>query len=216
MALTKHAIKLLLPYLKKSKILSLGYPDILLEDAKSVIGVMPTVFNDVGKWHGAKYKLPETMEIIKLLGSTMDCVDIYASRGYEKILDLNYPQNMGEYDLVLDAGTTEHVMNIGQALVNAANSVRVGGRIFHSPPMTMLNHGLWSFNPTGLHDWYTQNGWKIEHMSAVHGEHVAEVPRTKRFHAPPEMHLMCLAQRITDAPMKWITQTKYLQNPNLK
>ncbi len=46
-------------------------------------------------------------------------VDLVASRGGERILDLNGPLEadlVGGFDVVLDAGTMEHCFNVGQAV----------------------------------------------------------------------------------------------------
>lgn len=216
MALTARALKLLDPYIRNAKILSLGYPDLVVESIDHLLGVHPTQFNDTGRWHGVDYPLAESVNVFELLGSTLECIDIHASRGVEKILDLNYPVALGDFDLVIDAGTIEHAFNIAQAIINAAEAVKVGGRIFHSPPMTMLNHGFYNICPTFFHDFYTQNGFEIEHMSGVTKTHHGPVERTARFEAPSEASLYCVAKRITKGPLAFPRQSKYLQNQDLK
>ena len=215
MALTARAVKLLLPYLRNSRILSLGYPDLVIPDC-SLLGVVPTKFNDSGRWHGVDYKLPETVHVFEMLGSTLDCIDIHASRGCERIVDLNYKQDLGEYDLVIDAGTIEHCFNIAQAVFNAANAVKVGGRIFHSPPMSMVNHGFYNLCPTFFHDFYGQNGFKVEHLSGYTKDKCGPVDPVKRFSTLPEASIYCIAERLTKETLKFPTQTKYLKNPDLK
>ena len=215
MALTLRALKLLAPYLKDAKVLSLGYPDLIAPDL-SFLGVSPSIFTDYGNWHGVDYGLPETMHVFELLGSTLDCVDIHASRGCERIVDLNCPQALGEYDLVIDAGTIEHCFHIGQALNNAAGAVKAGGRIFHSPPMSMGNHGFYNLNPTLFFDFYTQNGWVLENLSGVNKTQHGPVPSTKRFTLPPEASLHVLARRTHGEPFRTPMQSKYLENPELK
>jgi hypothetical protein len=212
MGLGLDAVKLLLPHLKNAKILSLGYPDLLIEDPRSVFGVTPKHYTEFGPWHGVQYPLPETVETFALLGSTLKCIDIHASRGCEEIIDLNYLTNLGKFDLVIDAGTIEHCFNIGHAILNASNAVKAGGHIFHSPPMTMLNHGFYNVCPTLLFDFYYQNGWEIEHLTSNYGA----VPYVKRFKAAPECCLYFIAKRIGNAWLKYPTQSKYINNKDLK
>lgn len=217
MALTLDMARMMEPYVRNAKVLSLGYPDFLLtpEQTQELFGIQPTRFTSHGDWHGMRIPIPETEEVFSLLGSSFDCVDIVASRGKERILDLNYPQDLGQYDLVIDAGTIEHCFNIGQAMFNAANAVKTGGRIFHGPPLTMLNHGFFCIMPTMLHDFYIQNGWEIELMQISHNQKLHDCPRTGRFKAPPEASVFCLAKRLSSAGLVFPIQSKYLKNPNL-
>lgn len=216
MALNKDALKVLAPHLRGKKVLSLGYPDLLIDqkDADEILGINPSRFTDNGAWHGVKHKLPETVEAFSLLGSTLDCVDVHQSRGIERIVDLNEAHDLGSYDLVIDAGTIEHVANIGQALMNAAKAVKVGGQIFHTSPMTMLNHGFFNICPTFFYDFYTQNEWEIEHLTA-RGPSSFKWSKIYRFQAPSETSIFCLARKKSEE-LIWPTQSKYLQNPELK
>ncbi len=216
MALNKDALKVLAPHLRGKRVLSLGYPDLLItkEEADEILGINPSRFTDNGAWHDVKYKLPETQEAFELMGSSLECVDLVASRGIEMVCDLNEAYDLGSYDLVIDAGTIEHVANIGQALMNAAKAVKVGGQIFHTSPMSMLNHGFYNICPTFFHDFYTQNEWQIEHLSA-RGPSSFNWSKIYRFQAPAECFLFCLARKKHEE-LSWPIQTKYLENPHLK
>lgn len=200
------------------EVLSLGYPDIVAtqQEVAKILGIVVLKTTDFGAWHGVKHPLPETMELFEKLGSKLTCIDIHASRGVEKIVDLNIPAEIGLYDLVIDGGTIEHCYHIGTALMNAASAVKPGGRIFHGTPMSMVNHGFYNVSPTLFHDFYTQNGWEIERFYAVSNtDQLFEISPWKRVQIAPEMSLCCLARRSTDVPLKIPTQTKYLKNPNL-
>lgn len=219
MGLKALGLSILKPYLPAKRVLSLSYPDLVCtqDELEKVWGVRTFAERDFGKWHGLDHKLPETVEAFAKMGTeTFNCVDIVASRGVEDVFDLNEPHDFGKFDMVLDAGTTEHCANFWQATVNAANAVDVGGVIFHSPPLTMLNHGFVCVQPTFYYDLYTQNGWKIEQMLITNGVQMCEAPRTNRFKVDPEQSLYVVARRLTDEPMKCPTQSKYLKNPALK
>jgi 2-polyprenyl-3-methyl-5-hydroxy-6-metoxy-1,4-benzoquinol methylase len=208
MALPYHALKIIANYLK-GNVLSLGYPDIdaTPEQIKHLFGYTPTKFRDLRDWHGVVS--PDTEELFEHLPATLTVVDYIKERGIEIIADLNEPHEFGKFDLVIDPGTLEHCFNIGQAFFNAANAVAVGGRIFHLSPMTMLNHGFYNLNPTLFVDFYGQNEWAIESMSA-HAVTNMTVHSSKRFTNTYEHILKVLAIRKNDAQLKYPTQYKYL------
>lgn len=218
MGIRANGLELLLPHLPARRVLSLGYPDLVMS---------PAVFEEMtghkvgpgsadgAAWHG-KSEIPETLEAFKALGTEeFRAVDIVCTRGVEDIVDLNAAQDLGKWDLVIDPGTTEHCFNVGQALLNAANAVDAGGLIFHTPPMTMLNHGFYNFNPTLFHDFYGQNGWEILHLIVSDGTTTGPVPATLRFESAPELSLYCLCRRLNLDTLRMPTQTKYLLHPNL-
>jgi hypothetical protein len=217
MALTLQALELLAPHLRGRRILSLGYPDLVVtgDDIRRLFGVTPTRFTEFGGWHGVQHPLPETLHVFEAIGASLECVDIHPSRGVERVVDLNRPCDLGQFDVVLDPGTIEHCFNIGQAILNAANAVAVGGSIYHSPPMTMLNHGFYNLSPTLLNDFYEQNGWEIVILTGAARGELFDVPPAARFKGPAEACLYCIAIRRSDRPLVFPTQAKYLANPSL-
>ena len=221
MALALHALKALAPYLRNASVLSLGYPDILATAAEchELFGVSAVSTIEGGSQHGVHRPLVETQELFRLLGSRFECVDVVRWRGMELVVDLNEQYDLGQFDLVIDPGTTEHCFNIGQAMMNAANAVKVGGRIYHSPPMTMLNHGFYNVCPTMLQDFYTQNDWEIETLEARNGESFAsinaEAASARRVNVSMEAGLVCIARRRTAATLQWPVQSKYLAHQKM-
>lgn len=215
MGLKAAALDLLKPHIS-GDVLCLSYPDILLpfDIVQSLYPV--TKKSPFGKWHDRKYDLPETTELLTLMGAqSVSYVDIVASRGQEKIVDLNAPAELGQFDLVIDPGTLEHCFNIGQGFVNAANAVKVGGHIFHANPASMMNHGFWGLNPTTYWDFYQHNGFDVLGIWIERDDELEPVHPIKRFQIPPECALYCLARR--EGPQKpgWPMQTKYKRNPLL-
>ena len=67
------------------------------------------------------------------------------------IHDMNKPlpaEFFGQYDTVIDYGTSEHIFNATQALLNYSLLCRPGGRIIHYLPANNLcGHGFWQFSP---------------------------------------------------------------------
>lgn len=216
MALTRTSLELLADRLPGKNVLSLGYPDVVVSaaDIERLLGVTIKRFTKFASGHGRDFPLPETIELFESIGARLECVDIHASRGVERVVDLNQPCELGKYDVVIDAGTIEHCFNIAQAMMNAANAVNTGGCIFHSPPMSMINHGFYNLSPTFFHDFYTQNGWTIELLAGVQqDDRLFKLPSTGRFTAPPETSLRCIAVRTSDGELRFPTQTKYLRSP---
>ncbi len=82
------------------------------------------------------------------------------------IFDLNDPavpsDHAGQYDMVLDGGTLEHVFHLPNALKNIVDFTAIGGRIVHiGPSSNHLDHGFFMFSPTLFADFYTANGLTI-------------------------------------------------------
>lgn len=212
MALSKEVVQEAAPYLKHATVLSLGYPEFLIsrDEAKEILDIEVTKLTNRGEWHKIKHQIPETQEVFKLLNSTFECCDIVQDFGIEKVVDLNYPHDLGKFTLVIDPGTIEHCFNIGQAVMNAANAVIPGGHIIHTPPMTLMNHGFWNVCPTALWDFYEQNGWTIKTFMAIVTNDI-RLHTLNRFLPVPEYSLLCIAQRNTLNQLKWPMQAKYVK-----
>lgn len=219
MGLRRNGLALVKKHLGKS-VLCLSYPDLVMPPGEvcEVLGIQVDTYTDHGEWHRVSYRLAETAEAFRKAGvETLVFVDIHRSRGCEVLLDLNTDRVQGSYDLVIDPGTTEHCFNIGHALKVSAEAVKVGGVIIHTPPVTMTNHGFWGVQPTALYDFYSQNGWAIEDMLLVDKqERFYKCPRTDRFVCPPEVSIYFAARRLSDAPMAFPMQSKYVARPDLK
>jgi SAM-dependent methyltransferase len=207
-ALPLHALTKLKPLLK-GEVLSLGYPDLdtTAAEIEKLFGYKPTRFTEANKRHGRPDPLPDSEELFERLGVKLSVVDFVKVRGMEKVANLNEVHNLGQFDLVIDPGTLEHCFNIGQALMNAANAVKLGGYILHLSPMNMPNHGFYNLSPTLYHDFYSQNGWSVD-LKVI--ANPFKVSLTERFVVTSEQLLRCVAQKHDDSPLKMPIQTKYL------
>ena len=87
------------------------------------------------------------------LGGTPDALKI----------DLNYPVDLGEqFDILINAGTAEHVFNIGQVFRTAHELTRPGGLMIHTMPYRgWLEHGFYSFNSTFYWDLAAANDYAM-------------------------------------------------------
>lgn len=219
-----------------NKIISLGYPDILVSPQyiKELWG--KRIYDELTfhpdsasiiNWHGVASltdKIIEAEHFFSLLGFDLDIVDITKARGNEIIIDLNNPcpQNLYQkYDLVIDAGTSEHCFNIAQAVKNIAIMVKKGGYIHHVNPINSFNHGFYNLNPTWYYDFYLDNGFIIHDMKLVYNGSVnplgQNVSPYKRFiNIPENSFLFSLIQRKEIKDIQWPIQYKYRKNPTLK
>lgn len=218
MGLNVPALLTLRDCLPAEKVLCLGYPDIVAtqEQVKKIFNVDVEKTTDFGRWHGKDFPLPDTEELFGKLGISAKYIDVSPSRGVEEVCDLNFPTDLGEFDLVIDGGTIEHCFHIGQALMNAANAVKFGGTIMHTTPMSMINHGFYNACPTLFNDFYLQNGWQVELLigSDSSGTFYDLFP-VKRFQCMPELSIFCIAIRTSEGQVKIPIQSKYALNPAL-
>ena len=91
------------------------------------------------------------------------------------IVDLNYPlvydvddtrkliEVGGEFCLVTNNGTSEHLFNQGQVFENIHNLCRLEGIMLHILPLTpWLNHGFYNYNPILFRDLARVNNYDIK------------------------------------------------------
>jgi SAM-dependent methyltransferase len=89
-------------------------------------------------------------------------VDLHGTKTALK-LNLNEPlPDMGQYDIMFDFGTGEHVFDIRQFFANAHNVTRPGGLMIHGLPWTgWIDHGFYNFQPTVYFDIAAANGYTL-------------------------------------------------------
>lgn len=112
------------------------------------------------------------------LGSGYDnllSLDASDFEGADIIFDLNDSINdssmAGSANLVVDAGTMEHIFNVPGVLANIHGLLKVGGYVFHAVPLNnYTGHGFYQFTPHFFKDYYTQNRYEICYFSiCTHG-----------------------------------------------
>lgn len=118
-------------------------------------------------WRYRDYLHQDTL--FRMLGFESDQLRTLDVDDYEHadlLHDLNQPvpPELGEFDLVLNQGTLEHVFDIRQALWNLSDLTRERGQVVHMVPASMLEHGFYNFNPCLFSDFYRQAGWKQEEL----------------------------------------------------
>ena len=206
-----------------ARVAAMGYPDIIapMEAVRQIAGDADVTFRDdseaICKRHGLEQRpIPDARSFFAALGAELHVFDVVAERGGEIIADLNYPMKkryLGEYDMVLDVGTLEHCFNIGQAALNMAGLLKVGGVILHENPFNWGNHGFYGLNPTWYADFYGQPGWALGLCSLLARDGtimVGAIPHTRRFvFTQLEVNVFATACRTGIAPIGFPVQTKY-------
>jgi len=209
--------------------LLLGYPELLVPRStlvtmlgESAMASVPerTDSASIYAFHdlvGVADPLYESLPVLQSMGVDSVVIDVARLRGMERIVDLNFPlpQDLARsFDLVVDTGTCEHCFNVAQAFANACEALAAGGILVHAAPLTRINHGFWSFNPTVYPDFFEANGFEVQMLTGVTGT-IREgfkpfnVHPFGRFEAPPGAALYVVAQRREILPLKWPTQRKY-------
>jgi len=112
----------------------------------------------------------DDQKLFRMMGfASVESLDYSDFEGATHIVDLNTdeisPALVGQFDVVLDSGTIEHVFHIPNALKNVLTLTREGGRvIFLSPSSNHVDHGFYMFSPTLFMDYLVTNGLRIEKL----------------------------------------------------
>jgi hypothetical protein len=104
-------------------------------------------------------------ELLEKAGFTYHAIDIADGYG-TTILDLNHepaPQKfVGAFDLVVNFGTTEHLLNQYNAFKVIHDATKVGGYIVHSLPCVgYSNHGYLTYTPRCMFDLAGYNEYEV-------------------------------------------------------
>ncbi len=120
----------------------------------------------------------ETEPLLKELGAlSVLSLDISDYEGCDVVFDLmddvaqrsDLSRLVSRFDTILDFGTSEHVFNAPQALVNAWNMLKDGGRyIFDLPVTGWVSHGLYQFSPNYFYSVGRSGYFRLAHLFFHH------------------------------------------------
>jgi hypothetical protein len=115
---------------------------------------------------------PASQPFWESLGFSYNAVEYSGHRGVTS-LDLNrdrVPYRLrSSFDLVINAGTTEHVVNQDNAFRVMHDLARVGGVMMHEVPAGgMLTHGVFSYNPQFFWLLCRDNGYEVIDLTVSH------------------------------------------------
>jgi hypothetical protein len=98
--------------------------------------------------------------------NSCDALDVSDYQGAKLICNLNLPIDKSyydKYDVIIDAGTLEHLSNIPVAINNVFSLLRVNGIYdFGGPCNGWVDHGFFQFSPTFYKDMVFKNDKFIE------------------------------------------------------
>jgi hypothetical protein len=124
--------------------------DKLLDELYGLFGAKRV---DIGRPCGPENftrKAPPSGPFWNSLGFELTTLD-YDGHRDSIALDLNsgeVPENLrGAFDLVVNAGTTEHVANQSNCFRAIHDLVRKGGLMHHEVPVCLIGHGLFNYSP---------------------------------------------------------------------
>lgn len=178
MGIAKAAYRLLLEekkrgVLKGESILQLGRQCVLFDHAQllkcakksgvPLTEVEPQLSFD--SYH-RKFKRIDDITLFKALGfKNVHSLDYCDFEGADIVCDLNHPvpeKYWGQFDVIYDGGTAEHVFNFPQVLRNIHLLLKEGGVIIHvSPSNNHVDHGFYMFSPQVYSEYYKTNAYKI-------------------------------------------------------
>jgi hypothetical protein len=154
----------------------------------------------------------------------VDYLDISSYEGANILHDLGQPapQNLVDtYDLVMDAGTLEHVPDFLTALSNTKKMVKVGGYLFIiAPANNFLGHGCYQLSPEIFHRALAlDQGFKIEY-SILHVEGFfggqwiniadsSDINQRLNISTKKATYICILARKISDQNTKIRNQSDY-------
>jgi hypothetical protein len=121
--------------------------------------------NKIPAWRGTWWdRNTNAQTVLTLLGAKEVVVtDVSDYEGATLLLDLNNPapeEQSGQYDVILDIGTLEHLFDVPTALANLSKMLKTGGElILILPASNAIDHGFYSFSPTLLFDYFKANGF---------------------------------------------------------
>jgi hypothetical protein len=160
--------------------------------------------------------------LIDCFGATsVDSYDYSAYDGATHIADFNksiIPDR--EYDTVIDAGSSEHVYNVPQALNNLSILCRAEGQILHIVPANnFCGHGFWQFSPELFFSLYSEpNGYRDTTVFFANLEdtrHWYEVSKPSNGHraaikSPGRVYLLVRTRKVSHVSRDSIQQSDYV------
>jgi SAM-dependent methyltransferase len=130
-------------------------------------------------------------DLLERVGLGYLALDI--ANGYKTLIfDLNHetiPEDLaGSFDVVLNFGTTEHVINQLNAMKVIHDATKVGGHIVHElPTVGYVDHGYFCYTPRFFFDLAIQNDYEViefNYQGPADGSDIRSIVRTFAGHFP--------------------------------
>ncbi len=119
--------------------------------------------------------------------SEVSALDYSSYEGADLLYDMNEPipsELEGRFDVVVEAGSLEHIFNFPVAIANLMKMTKVGGTIFACTVSNNLSgHGFYQFSPELIFRVFTaENGFELGRVLALEARYPS-IERTPIFNA---------------------------------
>lgn len=154
----------------------------LLADLATVIGDEPRrreIFDRITELHGKKpdgylFAIAKLVYAVLFQPQILHAIDFHGTSTAMR-LDLNQPIALDrQYDVTMNNGTAEHILNIGQFLKTMHEWTKPGGLMLHEAPFNgWIDHGFYTLQPTLFFDIAAANQYDLLglfYIDAVHHE----------------------------------------------
>jgi hypothetical protein len=168
-----------------NRLLMIGHQALLLypSELSAIRKICPGALADYKWGEYADRFFPECLGV-----SEMNVLDHSPYEGADLLHDLNLPvpdDLKSRFDVVIEAGSLEHVFNFPIAIANLMQMTRVGGSIFASTVSNNLcGHGFYQFSPELIFRVFTvENGFKLGRVLALEARYpgIELAPISKAF-----------------------------------
>jgi hypothetical protein len=153
--------------------------------------------------------------------STVNTLDYSAYEGADLLCDLNQPisgELKGRFDVVVEAGSLEHIFNFPTAIANLMQMTKVGGTIFASTVSNNLcGHGFYQFSPELIFRVFTvENGFELGKVLAIEARYpgIELTPISNAFEVTDPAIARCRVGLMTKRPiMLFFDARKKMESP---
>jgi len=153
--------------------------------------------------------------------SEVNTLDYSAYEGADLLYDLNQPipgDLKGRFDVVVEAGSLEHIFNFPVAVANLMHMTKVGGTIFASAVSNNLcGHGFYQFSPELIFRVFTfENGFELGKVLALEARYpgIELAPISEAFEVADPAIAQCRVGLMTKRPiMLFFDARKKVESP---
>lgn len=148
----------------KGRVLTLGVPRLYFDGGSFARHVARLGISTPSP---SKANFSDSKDFFRRLGfEAVDALDVDAYEGANIVGNLN-DRSLADrvperYDLIFDAGTTEHVFDIPAALSTINTLLKPGGIVVHAVPANgFMDHGFWQVSPDAFKAFYAASGFSV-------------------------------------------------------
>jgi hypothetical protein len=188
-----------------NRLLMIGHQSLLLHSSEleAIQGICPGTLSEY-QW--GEYADRFFMECLGV--SEVKTLDYSAYEGADLLHDLNRPipdDLKSRFDVVIEAGSLEHIFNFPVAIANVMQMIKVGGSIFASTVSNNLcGHGFYQFSPELIFRVFSaENGFELGRVLAVEARYpgIELAPISDAFEVMDPARAGCRVGLMTERPI---------------